>query len=318
MITIIIPTYNYARFLPDAIESALAQSVPDGEVEVLVVDDGSTDNTQEVIARYGTRLRCVCQANAGLSAARNTGMREARHDWVIFLDSDDMLAAGAAAALWQARQTGGKDWAVVAGRDRPVDVHGSFMFPAPQVSGHLTSVSARSLVLRNRFAPAVLADRRCLLDLGGFDTALRASEDRDMWIRVAACRPVALLDQITLLKRDHGSNMSRAAARQTAAIEQVLAKAFANPHLRLTGIDRRMACAICLYQSALMYADAGDSATAACQMLRSVGRWPAGGLGAAGVPPLSRLRGLASMTLASLLSSAGFNGSRAVGGSSGA
>ncbi|MBE7497013.1 MAG: glycosyltransferase [Verrucomicrobiaceae bacterium] len=292
MITIIIPTYNYARFLPDAIESALAQSVPDGEVEVLVVDDGSTDNTQEVIARYGTRLRCVCQANAGLSAARNTGMREARHDWVIFLDSDDMLAAGAAAALWQARQTGGKDWAVVAGRDRPVDVHGSFMFPAPQVSGHLTSVSARSLVLRNRFAPAVLADRRCLLDLGGFDAALRASEDRDMWIRVAARRPVALLDQITLLKRDHGSNMSRAAARQTAAIEQVLAKAFANPELRLGSQDRRLARAVCLYQSALMYADAGEYHSAACQMLRSLAQSPFGPVGEAGIPPLSRVRGL--------------------------
>lgn len=300
MLTIVIPTYNYARFLPDAMESALSQSMPGGKVEVLVVDDGSTDDTPEVLARYSSRVRCVRQANAGLSAARNTGMREARHDWVIFLDSDDMLAPGAATALWEACQKGGESWAVIAGRDRPVDLHGSFMAPAPQTTGCLTPVSARSLVLRNRFAPAVLADRRCLLELGGFDPALRASEDRDMWIRVAARRPLAVLDQVTLLKRDHGSNMSRVAARQTAAIEQVLAKAFANPDLHLSARDRRMACAICLYQSALMYSDAGENRAAASQMLRSILGWPLGALNDAGVPPFSRLRGLVGNWVKSL------------------
>lgn len=292
MVTIVIPTYNYARFLPDAIESALMQSVPGGDVEVLVVDDGSTDDTPVVLARYSTQVRCVGQANAGLSAARNTGMREAQHDWVIFLDSDDMLAAGAAAALWQVRQKGGEAWAVVAGRDRAVDINGSFLAPAPPFTGGIIPVSARSFVLRNRFAPGVLADRRLLLELGGFDPALRASEDRDMWIRVAARHPVALLDQVTLLKRDHGANMSRAAARQTAAIEQVLSKAFANPDLHLTSSDRRLARAVCLYQSALMYSDAGEHHTAALQMLRSLLGCPLGALKEAGVPPLSRLRGL--------------------------
>ncbi len=292
MLTIVIPTYNYARFLPDAIESALVQSVLGGYVEVLVVDDGSTDDTPEVLARYSSRVRCVRQANAGLSAARNTGMREARHDWVIFLDSDDMLAPGAASALWDARQKDGESWAVVAGRDRPVDVHGSFMAPVPQATGCLIPVPARSLVLRNRFAPAVLADRRCLLELGGFDPVLRASEDRDMWIRVAARRPVAMLDQFILLKRDHGANMSRAAARQTAAIEQVLAKAFANPDLHLSARDRRLARAVCFYQSALMYSDAGEHRAAAWQMLRSLLGCPLGALKDAGVPPFSRLRGL--------------------------
>ena len=300
MLTIVIPTYNYARFLPDAIESALAQGGERLAVEVLVVDDGSTDDTQQVLARYSTRIRCIHQSNAGLSAARNTGMREARHDWVIFLDSDDMLAAGAAAAFWQAHQKGGKAWAVVAGRDRAVDIHGSFLAPSPPATGCLIPVSARSLVLRNRFAPAVLADRRCLLELGGFDPALRASEDRDMWIRVAARHPVALLDQVTLLKRDHGSNMSRAAARQTAAIEQVLAKAFANPDLHLSARDRRMACATCLYQSALMYSDAGEHRAAAWQMLRSILGCPLGALKDAGVPPFSRLRGLAGNWVKSL------------------
>lgn len=293
MISIVIPTYNYARFLPDAIDSALAQEVPGAELEVLVVDDGSTDETPEVLARYGDRIRVVRKANAGLSAARNTGMSEALHEWVIFLDSDDMLAEGAAEALWLANGQGNRSWAVVAGINRAVDGLGAFLGPAPETTGMLSHVSARSLVLRNRFAPAVLANRLCLLELGGFDPALRASEDRDMWIRVAARHPVALLDKVTLYKRDHGGNMSRAAARQTAAIEQVLAKAFANPDLHLTRPDRCLARSVCLYQSALMYSDAGDHGLAARQMLRSLLRYPWGGLSDAAIPPLSRLRGLA-------------------------
>lgn len=300
MVTIVIPTYNYARFLPDAVESALKQSVPGGDVEVLVVDDGSTDDTPVVMARYSTRVRWVRQANAGLSAARNTGMREALHDWVIFLDSDDMLAAGAAAALWLVREKGDEAWAVVAGCDRAVDINGSFLAPAPPFTGGIIPVSARSFVLRNRFAPGVLADRRLLLELGGFDPALRASEDRDMWIRVAARHPVALLDQVTLLKRDHGANMSRAAARQTAAIEQVLSKAFANPDLHLTQSDHRIARAVCLYQSALMYSDAGEHHTAALQMIRSLVMCPLGALKEVGVPPFSRLRGLVGNWVKSL------------------
>lgn len=293
MISIVIPTYNYARFLPDAIDSALAQEVAGAELEVLVVDDGSTDETPEVLARYGDRIRVVRKANAGLSAARNTGMSEALHEWVIFLDSDDMLAEGAAAALWKARLPGRLPWAVVAGKHQNVDASGSSMAPSRHSTGSIQTVEARSLVLRNRFAPAVLANRRYLLELGGFDPALRASEDRDMWIRVAARHPVALLDKVTLYKRDHGGNMSRAAARQTAAIEQVLAKAFANPDLHLTRPDRCLARAVCLYQSALMYSDAGDHGLAARQMLRSLLRYPWGGLSDAAIPPLSRLRGLA-------------------------
>jgi len=300
MISIVIPTYNYARFLPDAIDSALAQEVAGAELEVLVVDDGSTDETPEVLARYGDRIRVVRKANAGLSAARNTGMSEALHEWVIFLDSDDMLAEGAAAALWKARLHGRLPWAVVAGKHRNMDASGSLMAPARPTTGSIQKVEARFLVLRNRFAPAVLANRRRLLDLGGFDPALRASEDRDMWIRVAARHPIALLDQVTLHKRDHGSNMSRAAARQTAAVEQVLAKAFANPDLSLRARDKSLANAVCLYQSALMYSDAGDHGLAARQMLRSILLHPVGGMADAVIPPFCRLRGLVSNLLKSL------------------
>jgi glycosyltransferase involved in cell wall biosynthesis len=87
-VTAAITTYNRARFLPGALESAFAQTY-EGEVEVLVVDDGSTDETPDVLARFGDRIRVVRQQNGGRSAARNTAVREARGPYLSFLDSDD-------------------------------------------------------------------------------------------------------------------------------------------------------------------------------------------------------------------------------------
>jgi glycosyltransferase involved in cell wall biosynthesis len=296
MITIIIPCYNYARFLPDALESALAQAGPDLEVEVLVVDDGSIDDTPGVAARYGDRIRYHRQENAGLSAARNTGMALATHNLVLFLDADDMLTPGALARLVETRGRLDPPPAVLASRDLPVDREGCPLSERrPETSGTTRLIPARDLVLRNRFPTTVLADRRILVSLGGFDTELMASEDRDLWVRVAASHSVALLDHITLMIRKHGNNMSLAGARQTAAIERVLEKAFSNPDLALSAMDRCRARAICHHQSALMFADAGDNLSALLRILRSFGAWPFGIPDEDSVPGASRLRCLASL-----------------------
>jgi len=86
-VSVVIPTYNRARRIPEAIESVLRQPV--SELEVIVVDDGSTDETESVVAKYGSRVRYVRQANAGVGAARNAGIRMATGEFVAFLDSDD-------------------------------------------------------------------------------------------------------------------------------------------------------------------------------------------------------------------------------------
>jgi len=296
MITIIIPCYNYARFLAESIDSALAQSAPDLEIEVLVIDDGSTDDTPAVAATFGDRIRYHRKENGGLSAARNTGMELATYDLVLFLDADDMLMPGALTALLEARARLGPAPAVLASRDLPVDRDGIPLFADhPGGSGETHSVSARDLVLRNRFPTTVLADRRVIISLGGFDTKLKASEDRDLWIRVAARHSVAYFDHFTLCVRRHGNNMSRAGAQQTFAIERVLEKAFSNPDLDLSAMDRRRARAICHHQSALMFADAGDYRGALTRILRSLGACPFGIPRKDSVPGASRLRCLASL-----------------------
>jgi glycosyltransferase involved in cell wall biosynthesis len=103
-VSIVIPNYNYARFVGAAIESALTQDHP--ETEVIVVDDGSTDESRAVVASFGERIRAVYQANGGHVAACNAGWRLARHEIVIFLDSDDLLMADAASTVATAWRPG--------------------------------------------------------------------------------------------------------------------------------------------------------------------------------------------------------------------
>ena len=90
-VTVVMPTYNRAKLLPRAIESALNQTAAD-LCDVTVVDDGSTDRTSEVVARYGSRIEYIYQDNAGLAAARNTAIRASKNEFIGFLDDDDEWA----------------------------------------------------------------------------------------------------------------------------------------------------------------------------------------------------------------------------------
>ena len=88
-VSIIIPTYNRAHLVHEAIDSVLAQDVENCSMEILVVDDGSTDDTRHVVQRYGSRVKYLHQSNHGAGVARNRGIEEATGEWVAFLDSDD-------------------------------------------------------------------------------------------------------------------------------------------------------------------------------------------------------------------------------------
>ena len=91
VVSVIVPLYNLRQFVAEAIESALAQTLPPDEVEVIVIDDGSTDGGGEVVERYLPRVRYFRQENRGLSAARNAGIRVARAPSLTFLDADDRI-----------------------------------------------------------------------------------------------------------------------------------------------------------------------------------------------------------------------------------
>ncbi|NBR86017.1 MAG: glycosyltransferase family 2 protein [Verrucomicrobia bacterium] len=188
-VSVVIPAYNYARFLPSAVESCLKQDYPN--FEVVVVDDGSKDNTREVMANYGPPVRYVHQANAGLSAARNTGIREARFDYVAFLDADDLLLPTHLSDSMAAFAKLPPDYALVACDDQLVDVDEKPLPFAVHVPVLPREITVKDILMRTRFSPTgAVACKEVFALCGGFDTTLRSTEDRDMWIRIAARRRI--------------------------------------------------------------------------------------------------------------------------------
>ena len=170
-ISVVIPAYNAAGCVGRAIESALAQTYP--PVEVLVVDDGSRDNTAEVVARYPAPVRLVRQANGGPGAARNHGARLAVGEWIALLDADDAWRPGKLER--QIAYTDNAKVAVVHARAR-----------APHV---VDPVSFAALWNRNFLITSTVIIRRAAFqEVGGFDEdrALIGVEDYNLWLRIAA------------------------------------------------------------------------------------------------------------------------------------
>lgn len=183
-VSVVIPTYNLAPFLRGAVEGVRAQGWP--ELEIVVVDDGSTDETAEVLgalAGENANLRWFRQENAGAAAARNRGINESRGEFVAFLDADDVWLPGKLAAQFEALA------------DKPeaafsyTDV--TLRHPDGRDEDLACGVPGQPLLLQllggNLFAtPTVLARRDCFREVGLFDASLRTGEDWDMWMRLAA------------------------------------------------------------------------------------------------------------------------------------
>ena len=204
-VSVVIPTYNYGRFLATAIDSALAQTYT--PMEVIVVDDGSTDDTAAVVARYGDRIRVLRKPNGGLSSARNAGIALARGDLVALLDADDRWLPEKLERQVPYFVSDGRVGMVHTG-SRIFD-HGTGMtlcevFPQASLDFHelmnCCAVSAPSTVIRRKVFPHV----------GGFDQTLAEAEDWDMWIRIAAAGwKVTGCPEVLVEYRTHTSNMSR-------------------------------------------------------------------------------------------------------------
>ncbi len=183
--SVVIPTYNHARFLPEAVASVLTQTDPD--FEVLVIDDGSTDETPQVVPREDLRLRYVRQENQGLSAARNSGICEARGQVVTLLDADDGYEPGFLREMRGLLQedAGGAycGFTCIDEAGHPLPFGGSKVVPAREFRAH--SLNGNFIV------PSCMAVRRsCYEEVGPFDTELRSCEDWDMWLRIAERFPV--------------------------------------------------------------------------------------------------------------------------------
>lgn len=206
-LSVIIPTYNRAWCLNRAVDSVLAQSFRD--FELIVVDDGSSDDTARLLEVYGDALRVLRQANQGVSAARNAGIAAARGRWIALLDSDDhwlpeklaaqmkWLAAHPAYRICQTEELWIRD--------------GKRVNPKKRHRKHGGHIFERCLPLCLVSPSAVIMARNLLDEVGGFDEDLPACEDYDLWLRIACSHPVGLVDAPLIVKTGgHADQLSRA------------------------------------------------------------------------------------------------------------
>jgi glycosyltransferase involved in cell wall biosynthesis len=184
VVSVIIPTYNYAHFLKQCLDSVVSQQV--AGMEIILVDDGSTDNTREVIAPYVNRIKYIFQKNQGLSAARNTGIRNSSGEWLLFLDSDDILGPDIIASHLSFIDQN-PDVRLVVCRNRIFKRMSPDEDSKVQEQWRLYTKHLDVHLCHLNIAPphAFLIHRNAVTETGWFDTQLRACEDYDFWFRAA-------------------------------------------------------------------------------------------------------------------------------------
>ena len=203
-VAVVITSYNHAHFLLEAIQSVLAQT--HSAFEILVVDDGSTDNTADMVLQCAG-VSLLRQNNQGLSAARNSGLKAVHSDKVVFLDADDRLLPEALSA-GLACFAGAGDCGFVYGGYRLIDKHGNVF--GKDIHNPVGPQPYRDMLRGNQIGmhATVMYDRARLLASGGFDPTVRRCEDYDVYLRMSRDGPIASHPQVIAEYRWHGGNMS--------------------------------------------------------------------------------------------------------------
>jgi glycosyltransferase involved in cell wall biosynthesis len=195
-ISVIIPSFNRRHTLARALQSVYDQSSPVDEV--ILIDDGSTDDSAAMVAREFPEVKVIQQPNSGVSAARNRGITAARHEWIALLDSDDCWLPQKIAAVREAATThpgyilyhSDELWVRRGVRVNPMQKHrksGGWIF-------------AQCLPLCAISPSAAVIQRKILLELDLFDESLPACEDYDLWLRLCHRFPVHYMDQALIIK----------------------------------------------------------------------------------------------------------------------
>ncbi len=207
LVSVIIPTFNRARFVAEAVATVLAQTYED--LEILVVDDGSTDDTGKRLAPFAPRVQVVRHpVRRGVSAARNLGVAAARGQWLAFLDSDD---------LWLPEKLDRQMAFLEANpRSRLCQTEESWLRHGLKVNKPLAyrkeggQIFLQSLERCCISPSAVVLDRKLLEEHGGFDETLPAAEDYDLWLRLTWRYEVGLVPEPLVIKRGgHADQLSR-------------------------------------------------------------------------------------------------------------
>jgi glycosyltransferase involved in cell wall biosynthesis len=219
-VSVIIPTYNRARMVREAVASCLGQGVE--PIQIVVVDDGSTDDTAHELSRFASAIELIELDHSGSAArTRNHGIERARGELVAFLDSDDVFLPGKLRRQIEAlRQHPAAGLAYSDGvffSERPDEPRGCVLDGLPRPCG-----DALSELLRGNFVfPATaLIRRRVLEQTGGFDEHIEPAEDYDLWLRIAASHDFVFVPgRVAAIRRHPGSHSSDATVAHGAAIQ---------------------------------------------------------------------------------------------------
>lgn len=267
-VSVLIPTFNGGQWITQAIESVLAQTVP--PTEIIVVDDGSTDDTRQRLAPYMDRICYLVQANQGVAVARNHAIAHSTGEFIAFLDADDVwhprklelqLKAMAADPALGVLGTGVYDWPTTA-------------VPLPRRC-RATRVSWRRLVIKNSLTTSsVLVRRKVLERVGLFDPQLRGPEDYDLWLRIAETSCVATLDALLVGYRTVPGSLGQRAATMEPGLRRILCKLDERGAWRGRWLLKRKARGYCGYSCAYLHAAAGDQRAALSRILGSLAIYP--------------------------------------------
>ena len=232
-VSVIIPAYNHGQFLVEALNSVLSQTFEG--FEVLVVDDGSADDTRQVVERYASRVRYLFKTHTGVSGTRNVGLQHTTGPYIAFLDADDTWMPeklSRQVAYLESHQEVG----VVFTDYITTTEAGEFLAREPRFFPYHRHPFEAMVVWPYGSMQMAMVRRSCLDRVGGFDESLTIAEDWDMWLRVAQHYGIAKIDRPLATYRQTSASASRGPQRREAPAmyRRVLDKLFADPE-RLPG-----------------------------------------------------------------------------------
>jgi glycosyltransferase involved in cell wall biosynthesis len=227
LLTIVTPVYNGAEYIAETVDSVLSQGY--ANLEYIVIDDGSTDDTPQVLDRYGERIRRVSHANMGETRTVNKGLELARGEYVGIVNADDPLRTGALTALTAALRSHPEavlaypDWAEI---DRRAIVIREVRLPQYDLRQMLEEFDVS-------MGPGVVVRRRALDSIGPRDTGLRYAADLDMWFRLALAGAFVHVPEVLATHRVHPASASVAeqGSRMADEVARVAHKCFEDPRL---------------------------------------------------------------------------------------
>lgn len=236
-VSVIIPAYNAMSYLPETLESVFGQTFTD--LEILIVNDGSLDDIVEWASQIGdSRVKFISQANQGVSAARNTGIIKAQGEYIAFLDADDLwepTKLEKQVHCLEANPTVGLAYTWTNFIDEFGQSTGVSIF------SHAEGNVWQEIVVRDMVSTgsSTMIRAECFDKVGLFDSDLCVGEDRDMWTRIAACYPFAVIKEPLTLYRRHPQNTTKSNEKIIPELSRVIEKTFKDTPQNLLYLKNR-------------------------------------------------------------------------------